>query len=299
MTFEHLLPSVHEIALLPASERITRLRNDYWVGYGYAEQALEKLEDLFNRPKRVRMQNMLIVGPTNNGKTMIVEKFRRQHLSYASADGSHEIIPVVFVQMPSDPTIQRFYAAIMEATGAPVITYGSIVQYETVAMRILKIIQTKILIIDELHNILAGNSSKQREFLNVLRFIGNQLQISLIGVGTKEAYYAIRSDPQLENRFEPLVLPLWKNDPEFMRLLGSFQKVLPLQLPSDLLLDADIRIEILARSEGTIGEISSLLTQAACEAISSGKERIDREIIEQTKYRSPTERRRRYDSDVE
>ena len=199
--------------------------------------------------------------------------------------------------MPSSPTISRFYASILAAGGAPALNYRSVVKYETVAIKILQTIQTKILIIDELHNILVGNANNQREFLNVLKFIGNQLQISLIGAGTKEAYYAIRSDPQLENRFEPLVLPLWKNDAEFIRLLGSFQKVLPLQLPSDLL-DADIRAEILARSEGTIGEISSLLTQVACEAILSGKERIDRESIEQTQYRSPTERRRLYDYGV-
>jgi hypothetical protein len=53
---------------------------------------------------------------------------------------------------------------------------------------------------------------------------------------------------------------------------------------------------ILTRSEGTIGEISTLLIQAACEAISSGKEYIGQAIIEQTDYRSPTERRKKYES---
>ena len=153
MTLEHLLPSIRDIALLPAPERMTRLRNDYWVGYGYAEQALEQLEDLFNRPKRIRMKNLLIVGPTNNGKTMIVEKFRRHHLPYESADGFYEIIPVLVVQMPSSPTISRFYASILAAGGAPALNYRSVVKYETVAIKILQTIQTKILIIDELHNI--------------------------------------------------------------------------------------------------------------------------------------------------
>ena len=55
---------------------------------------------------------------------------------------------------------------------------------------------------------------------------------------------------------------------------------------------------ILERSEGTIGEISSLLIQAACEAINSKKECIDLETIEQTSYRSPTERKNLYESMV-
>ncbi len=39
------------------------------------------------------------------------------------------------------------------------------------------------------------------KFLNLIRFLGNQLRIPLVGVGTREAYLAIRSDDQLENRF--------------------------------------------------------------------------------------------------
>ena len=295
MTLDHLLSSIHKIAVLPPEERIAKLRGDYWIGYGRAEQALKRLEDLLGCPKRLRMPNMLLIGPTNNGKTMIVEKFRRQHLPYESEDGNHEIIPVLMMQMPSDPTIQRFYSAITAALGSPITHYPSTARSETIAIKLLKTTQTKMLIIDEIHNLLAGNTSKQREFLNVLRFLGNELQVSIVGVGIKDAYLAIRSDAQLENRFEPLALPLWNNDHEFMRLLASFQKILPLQKPSDLL-DSDIRTFILRRSEGTIGEIASLLIQATCVAVRTGEECIDIKILEQTDYRSPTERRRLYES---
>jgi len=199
------------------------------------------------------------------------------------------------IQMPSSPTIQRFYAAIITALGSPVTGYPSIVKHETMALKLLRATETKMLIIDELHNMLAGDTTRQREFLNVLRFIGNELQISIVGVGIKDAYLAIRSDAQLENRFEPFILPSWSNDNEFMRLLVSFQKILPLRKPSNLL-DPDIRSIILDRSECTIGEISALLTRAACEAICSKKEYIDREVLEHTNYHSPTERRRLYEN---
>jgi hypothetical protein len=73
--------------------------------------------------------------------------------------------------------------------------------------------------------------------------------------------------------------------------------VLPLQKPSPLL-DAEVRSLILSRSEGTIGEIMTLLTRAACEAIISGQEFIDQAILERTKYNSPSERPRLYESMV-
>lgn len=222
ITLDHLLPAALDIALLSAEQRIAKFQSDYWIGYSRAEQALKRLEELLNSPKRIRIPNMLIISPTNNGKTMIVEKFRRNHLPYES-DNEEYVIPVLMVQMPSDPTIQRFYATIITASGSPVTRcYQSTARYETMALQLLSATKTKILIIDELHNILAGNGHKQREFLNLLRFIGNQLQLSIVGVGIKDAYLAIRPDDQLENCFEPFILPLWRDDNEFTRLLLKF-----------------------------------------------------------------------------
>ncbi|MGA8517497.1 MAG: TniB family NTP-binding protein, partial [Pseudonocardiaceae bacterium] len=48
------------------------------------------------------------------------------------------------------------------------------------------------------------------KFLNLIRFLGNELDIPLVGVSTREAYLAIRADDQLENRFEPFVLLIGK-----------------------------------------------------------------------------------------
>lgn len=295
---DHLLPSVAKIALLEDKEqKIIKLRGDYWIEYSRAQKILNRLEELLIFPKKIRMPNMLIISPSNNGKTMIVEKFRRSHLPYDSENGENQTIPVLMVQMPSNPTAKRFYASILMSLGSPITVYPSTANNEMMALKLLRITKTRILIIDELHNILAGNISKQREFLNILRFIGNELQLSIVGVGIKDAYLAIRSDDQLENRFEPCILPLWQNDNEYIKLLASFIKVLPLRKLSPLL-NHDISTMILERSEGIIGEIAALLTQAAAEVIRSGKEYIDLETLEQINYRSPTERRRLYESMV-
>lgn len=49
---------------------------------------------------------------------------------------------------------------------------------------------------------------------------------------------------------------------------------------------------ILRRSEGTIGEIASLLTEAASVALQSGRERIDAAAVMEATYQPPTVRRR-------
>ena len=76
-SYPHLLPQTCALADAPAEIRIQRIRADRWIGYARAEAALAAMDDLLTFPKRTRMPNLLLVGPSNNGKTMIVEKFKR------------------------------------------------------------------------------------------------------------------------------------------------------------------------------------------------------------------------------
>jgi TniB protein len=71
--YPHLHPSVRPLADEASESRIRRIRTDRWIAYARAEAALSAIEDLLSFPQRTRMPNMLLVGPTNNGKTMIVE----------------------------------------------------------------------------------------------------------------------------------------------------------------------------------------------------------------------------------
>ncbi|HAU1387083.1 TPA: TniB family NTP-binding protein [Legionella pneumophila] len=295
LDLSHLIPSMQKIAMLPSIERIQRICADRWIGYPKAITAIEKLEALLNWPSKQRMPNLLIVGPTNNGKSMIIEKFRRTHPPIAERDS--EKIPVVSVQMPSEPSIKRFYSALLVAIGAPIRPRQQLAELEQQALRLLRTVKVRMLVIDELHNIMAGAGSSQREFLNLLRFLGNELRIPLVGIGTKEAYLAIRSDDQLENRFEPMVLPVWQEGKELESLLASFIAMLPLRRPS-FIANSDMARYLLARTEGTIGEIAQLLISAAIVAIETGEESINSRMLSLADYEGPTERRRAFEREL-
>jgi hypothetical protein len=220
------------------------------------------------------MPNLLIVGPTNNGKSMIIEKFRRDNKASSLAHGDHEVMPIVVVQVPSEPSVGRFYTMLLASMGAPIRKAGKVADLEQVALSVLRAVRARILVVDELHNILAGKSDKQREFLNLLRFLGNELRIPIVGVGTRDAYLAIRSDDQLENRFEPISLPVWEEGEELLSLLAAFSAALPLKQAS-VIATEEMAKYILLRTEGTIGEIAKLLTSAALIAIDTGEEAIN------------------------
>jgi len=291
--YAHLHASLRGIADESAEARIRRIRTDRWVSYGRAEAALTAMEDLLNFPKRTRMPNLLLVGPTNNGKTMIVEKFRRAHPLTAACqpESGAAHVPVLRVQMPAGPDEPRFFGAIVDELGYPHMLTDRGSKRQDAALRMMRETQVRVLIIDEVHNILAGSRLQQRRLLNVLRWLGNELQISLIAVGTAEALHAVQSDDQLANRFEPVGLPPWRAGNEYEQLLSTLEAVLPLRQPSDLVED-ELASKILASAEGILGEIVSIVTRAAVRAVSSGNEAITAELIDQTGFIVPSQRRR-------
>ncbi|OAV62690.1 TniB family NTP-binding protein [Enteractinococcus helveticum] len=295
LDLSHLHPSAHPVARLSVDERVQQIRADRWIGYPKAVEAVARLETLLGWPKKQRMPNLLLVGPTNNGKSMIIERFCRDHQPITEPDREH--IPVVSVQMPSEPSPLRFYTAILAALGAPMRPRPRVIELEQLALSLLREVGARMLIIDELHNVLAGRNDVRREFLNLLRFLGNELRIPLVGVGTREAYLAVRSDDQLENRFEPFVLPLWEVNDATRSLLASFAAAFPLHQPSVIDTD-DMARYLLARSEGTIGELARLLTAAAVAAVESGIEAIDHRTLTMADYTGPTERRRLFEREL-
>lgn len=291
----HLHPSAQRLAQLPAAERLRHVRADRWVGYTRASQAIEQLETLLAWPSRQRMPNLLLTGPTNNGKSMIIEKFRRAHPPVSHPD--REEIPVLVVQMPSEPSTARFYAALLAATGAPARARARLPELEQLVLRVLRATGVRMLVIDELHNILGGRGESRREFLNLLRFLGNELRVPIVGAGIRDAYLAIRADGQLENRFAPFTLPTWEPGPEACSLLASFAASFPLHRPSPIAA-TEMASYLLTRSEGTIGELARLLTDAAVAAIESGEEAINQRTLQLAPYAGPSERRRLFEREL-
>ena len=234
------------------------------------------------------MPNLLLVGDTNNGKTMLIRRFLEQHPAQPGEIGSTRRL--LLIQAPPVPDERRLYFAILDALRAPYSPSGLTAAKMTQVVTVLRKVRVRMLVIDEIHHLMAGHLEKQRQFLNVLKYLSNELQISLVGVGIKEALRAIQTDPQLANRFEPVGLPRWTLDREFRMLLMSFEQVLPLRNPSNLA-GKDLATILFTMCEGTIGELSNLLSVAATAAIRSGQEQIDRSLLNQIGWIRPSERK--------
>lgn len=282
------LPEAKDLLDKSDEERIKFLRTEKWVPYPRAGVVLDRMEDLLNEPRRPRMPNLLIVGESNNGKTSIAREFFRRHLPTDGID--EDAYPVVMVQAPPVPDENRLYSNILSYLLIPFRDKDSVSQKEREVTRYLNRIGTRVLIIDEIHNVLSGSVPKQRSFMNALKNLGNSLLIPLVLIGIKDALQAVNTDMQISSRFKPIFLKRWTMDREYVRLLASIEQYLPLRKPSNLA-TKEIAVEVLDLSDGYIGEVIELINQAAVLAIKSGSERVTLREIKECGFVKPSLRK--------
>jgi hypothetical protein len=274
----HLQPPCRDAALLGNDDRIHWLRQERWIQYPRAERILQRLIDLVDYPPRDRMPCLVIYDATGMGKTRIIQKFLRDNRSHFDKKLGKTRLPVVSIQMPPAPNERDLYEEILAGMHG-VFAYGMSVTTLRHRIRALaRQLEVRLLIIDEIHSLLAGTSREQRIILNAIRFLANDLRIPLVCVGTQEANRALMTDQQLADRFEAAELPAWENDSAFQQLLLSFEAILPLRQPSDFR-DPKVHQRILSLTEGVLVRICRLLETAATEAIRSGQEQIGLSLL--------------------
>lgn len=286
---QHIHPQIIQLLDAPLEQKLLYVKADRWIGYPRAQDILKKMDDLVSHPRVERMPSMLLIGRSNNGKSHILEKFKRKYPPSPNYGGEKIKALVLGIQSPPTPSEGALYSEILKALYEKVPTSSDDAKRDRVG-EVLTDIELKVLVIDELHNLLAGSSKKQQALFNAIKYLINTLKLSVIGAGTVDLLRAVSIDEQIHNRFKPQLLPLWKNDDQFQRLLASLESLMPLKNPSKLT-DTRMRNKIHAMTEGTIGEISDLIRSATIYALESGAEQITYDMLNLCGYDSPSDRK--------
>lgn len=278
-----LSPRAASLLSATDAERIAHIDQPIFIPYPRAVEVLAEMEDLLVHPKTNRMPNILLAGRSNNGKTEILREFLKRHPADEQLDQDAIYAPVVYIQSPPGPSEHIFLNKMLAMLGMTVPTNEAADRKLLRLMDMLSRVQTRVLMIDELNALLAGSVTKQRFFLNMLKYLSNELQICIVAAGTQDAIQAVKSDAQIESRFPIRPLPRWQENDAFRRLLYSFEYTLPLKHASDLH-KGELARKLFGMSEGVIGELSKIVRSAAQHAIQTATERITPEIIDGCPY---------------
>ena len=276
----HLMPETVAFLHRPQAERIAEIRRDHWVGYPRAKEALKQLDDLLTHPRTTRMPNLLLVGPSGIGKTTIIERFEAMHPVTSDAEGG-PIMPVLSVNMTTVPSEAQFWPEMLNALCVSYRETRDAQRLKRQALEVMRMNQCRMVIIDEIHNLLTGGPREQRTFLVLLKNLSNQLGVPLVCVGTADAVRALATDTQLASRFTSFGLRKLPLDKSFQAFLKSYERRLPLEKPSRLI-DRDITAAIHRGSNGgVIADVTKMLRDAAVMAVRSGEERITLQILKE------------------
>lgn len=286
-SLEHIHKDFRHVVGFPDSDRIHFINEKRWIGYEQAHYILDTMQNLMTMPKRTRMPNLLVVADSNNGKSTIIERFREVYGQAYVNDDAEPVKPVIVAESPPVADEKGLLVSILEQFYSPYRATDPVVKLRYQTIHMLRACHTQILIIDEFHSLITGTAVKQREVMNSIKLLCNELKIPIVGVGTREAVRALHTDPQHASRFDVITLPTWELDKSFQRLLAAFEKVLPLKLASQLHLPETATL-LHTISEGNIGNLHTLLRACAIKAIRSGQEQITRAIIEEHKWIRPT-----------
>ena len=282
----HLLPEVAALIGRPVEERVWFARQDKWIGYPHANKALAAMRDLVNQPKQQRRTGILVAGRANNGKSALLKRFLAENPVITNEDGTANF-PFVLAEMPPKADETRLWSELLLAMRVPHRHNDHVQHKRNTAIQVLDRIHCEVVGFDEVHNVLLGHAAAQRQLLAVLKNLVNVLSIPMIVAGTPDAIRALSTDPQVSTRFEIQLLPKWDLNGDFLRLLASFEAVLPLAEPSNLASrETAMKLFQLSSStvEGeakasTIGGLTNALKKATVLALREGRERIDLALL--------------------
>lgn len=287
----HLLDYVANIALKSDNERIFYTNSRFWIPYNRATEILKVFNDALRHPKIDRMPNYVLVGNSNNGKTHILREFESAY-KVKHVEGLGAKLDVLYTQTPEKADESSFYNEILSRVNVAFNMSDKVAKKRFQVRQVLDAINLKVLILDELHNVIASTQSKQRGFLMLLKSLSNDLRIVIVCAGTEDAMRVLKSDTQLANRFEPLALKNWKLNSEaektaYLQLLLTFEKLLPLKKESKIY-KGKLPLKIYDMGEGLIGEFSKILKLCTVYAIENGEEIITAEILDKIIFIPPS-----------
>lgn len=240
--------------------------------------------------RSVVVDRVLLVAPSFKGKTSILQRFMAMHPPDLDPTGEVTICPVVMVEAPPKPDISDFYTRILDALMTPYKPTASVRERYSQIKRLFRQMDVRMLIVDEIHHLIAGSLNRQQEFRNALKSLGNETMVTIVATGIEDAYNAFNTDPQMPSRFTPEDLPLWRANNEFCSILTTLELRAPLRLPSNLK-QPQMMLAIHTRCEGTLGDMCDLVKELTVDAIRSKAERITLDRIGTLPWVPPSKRK--------
>jgi len=277
----HLHAQIQYLLNRADSERIEYIHEDRWINHQACAEVRNRAKSIIILPQIRQASCFMIVGVGGAGKSSLLERIAKDSDTWSQrneAASTH-----IELRLSAEPTLANIIRALCEQFGTPPFSHRKD-DVPAELQLLLRARGIKIILIDEFNHMFAVNRTEQRKILNFFKNLsGPPLSLNIIAFGTHEALNAISVDTQLKSRFQVFELSHWKPGDELRAFLASYEKFIPLKLPSNLA-SKEI-IQFLSTSlDPTTRNIVNRLKWAAMLAIIEGTERIECDNLDRALY---------------
>lgn len=287
--FDHLLPSAIEALELPRELRIRDILERRFISHERINDIFKYADYLMFRPMRSRAAGIGIIGEPGAGKTDLLEQLRARYPGESAGRGLIATRPTLLFSMCGVRDARVLYVRMLAALGHPEGGRFTGREREQLVLSVARSCQLRMLLIDEIQDVLKGTRLQQTATLETLRFLMNELRIVLVVAGSEEAELAIGMDAHLSSRLKLKRLPRWEVDDYFAHFLDAMESSLPLRERSRLCAEGTMRL-IVQMTMGQTDGIVTLVANAAAIAVESGGERITHHLLERANSELPVVR---------
>ena len=259
------------------------------------QNILDEMRLVVETANSSKPSGLLIMGDSDSGKSTLLNYFCKRlakeasqqypQTEYEKSLDEIAIKPAFLFSIPAGVTANGLLSRALSENGIPIKDRMTLERLENLFYERLRKLNTRVILVDEFHDIDSLGAADQHLVLKVLKEMTNNLSIPIIAAGTLASQAIVGGDEQVWTRFRPVLLTPFKADTDFRDFLATYEKAMAIPLPNSMpLKDKAFVGYIHLRTNGLVGQVAHFLSMAYEKAVRDKADGITQNLLENISF---------------
>lgn len=242
--------------------------NEEYLSFPPFAAAFDEIDTLLQLYRQTGLaQHLVIQGESGTGKTTLCQALLQKYPRFALPE--RDVIPVLFIPIPSAATIASVTEAMLAKLGDPAPSAGTVSAKMARAIKLARACGVELLLFDEAQHVQdRGRLPTQYMVGDWLKTIMDEINVPTVLLGLPRVESLLRVNEQLRRRFtRRLNMALGQGtksgiDTECLQLFASLEPVLPVPIACQSVGWAEFGHRLYFATDGRVAYVKTLLAGA-------------------------------------